>query len=268
MMNIKNKLPTRAADPIACLIHPLKKLCVNDFFHDITFEKGQISMLSNRADFFEYYYKNQIPVVCTNDQGRMLPPGIYLDCKLKRDYADYSSAFLKVSKQFNIKNFLHLIEVEQDCQHMYSFSFDLDEIDFLHLVTNNIRNITNFISHYKLQANEIITQAKLPKNRIILPINRSNMNLNGHPRPLSEILKTDQPIVSTLNQAFQFTNRQRDCANLLLDGCTIKEIAEALHLSPRTVETHLNKLKIKLQCKTKRDLRVKLKSHHNKLLTE
>jgi len=63
----------------------------------------------------------------------------------------------------------------------------------------------------------------------------------------------------TLNTPIKLTKRELDCAKLLVNGGRIKEIAAAIHLSPRTVETHLNNLKIKLNCRDKVELIIKLK---------
>jgi len=54
------------------------------------------------------------------------------------------------------------------------------------------------------------------------------------------------------------TDRQFECANLILTGMTIREIAEQLNLSPRTVETHIELIKNKLHCRSKTELIVKL----------
>lgn len=70
---------------------------------------------------------------------------------------------------------------------------------------------------------------------------------------------------STTIESVKWSNRQKDCAYLLLRGYTIKEIAQELCLSPRTIETHLNNLKQKLQCRTNIDLKKQLRNLGNRL---
>lgn len=47
------------------------------------------------------------------------------------------------------------------------------------------------------------------------------------------------------------TGREEECAILLLQGLTLKEVAKQLRLSPRTVEFYLKNIKSKLNCRTK-----------------
>ena len=45
----------------------------------------------------------------------------------------------------------------------------------------------------------------------------------------------------------KLSQRQQDCALLLVEGLTSKEIAKTLHLSYRTVEEYINILKVKFE---------------------
>jgi DNA-binding CsgD family transcriptional regulator len=51
-----------------------------------------------------------------------------------------------------------------------------------------------------------------------------------------------------------FTPRERECLFYLLYGKTAKAIARILNISPRTAETHIEKLKVKFGCHTKMEL--------------
>lgn len=50
------------------------------------------------------------------------------------------------------------------------------------------------------------------------------------------------------------TSRQQDCAELLINGASTKEIAKVLQLSPRTVESHIEILKEKFSAKNRSQL--------------
>lgn len=55
-------------------------------------------------------------------------------------------------------------------------------------------------------------------------------------------------------QVDALSDRERECLQQLLLGKTATEIGQALHLSPRTVESYLENLKEKLSCHSKREL--------------
>lgn len=52
----------------------------------------------------------------------------------------------------------------------------------------------------------------------------------------------------------KLAKRQTECLYYLVRGMTIKQIAKALNLSDRTVESYLEDLKVKLNCLNKSDL--------------
>jgi PAS domain S-box-containing protein len=60
--------------------------------------------------------------------------------------------------------------------------------------------------------------------------------------------------LSDEDASIYLTQREAECMLCLANGNSAKEIGKHLKLSPRTVEVHINRMKIKLNCKTKSEL--------------
>lgn len=236
---------------------PLHKLAVINFMHDITFGKGQITMLVSNEEIFLFYYRNQIPMLCTDNSGRTLSAGIYLNKILEEQHRDCSvlmPLMVRVGEQFG-QNFgktsLHIVTRENDCQHLYSLFFDLEENEFLHWVVNNGDFLKDFIDNYNHLANDIILEAKSPENRIILP-NSPDLNLASK----NKINKTDRLSVfhKKNNLPIHLSSQQSKCLALLLKGKSAKEIALEMKLSYRTVEHYLERIRKLLGCSSNKEL--------------
>lgn len=70
------------------------------------------------------------------------------------------------------------------------------------------------------------------------------------------------PLLASARPAAHLTARQRDIALLAANGTPSREIAEALHLSVRTVDSHLNSVYTKLGVTTRRQLAEALGTRH------
>lgn len=69
--------------------------------------------------------------------------------------------------------------------------------------------------------------------------------------------KNTKPVSYTLSDShcpLPLTEKQENCIFLLIRGKTVKEIAKILGISPRTVESHLEAVKNKLNCQNKSEI--------------
>ena len=63
------------------------------------------------------------------------------------------------------------------------------------------------------------------------------------------------------NETIIFSEREMECITLLVEGKSIKSIAEKLGISNRTVEAHINNIKIKAKVSYKNELIALIKNH-------
>jgi len=215
-------------------------------------------MLVSDEKVFLHYYQNKIPTLCTDQSGRTLAAGIYLNKTLegmRQDCTVLMPLLVKVGRQHG-QNYgqhsIHIVEREDDCQHLYSLFFDLNENDFLQWILNNGNFLNDFIHQYNLVAKNIILEAKNKENRIVLP-NFSDLapaakfDYSTEPTPLKLVHKN-------LNSPIYLSKQQSKCLLLLAKGKSAKKIAATMQLSHRTVEHYLEKIRKQLGCISTREI--------------
>lgn len=81
--------------------------------------------------------------------------------------------------------------------------------------------------------------------------------LKLHEADIKWIGKGKKPVSYILSEShspFSLTEKQENCLFHLVRGKTIKEISKILKISPRTVECHLDAIKLKYQCNSKAEI--------------
>lgn len=236
-----------------------KNLSFVNFMHDITFSNNQISMMVADQRMVDYYVQHQIPTLCTDNSGRVLADGLYLNKTLEHSYKECAilMPFLtKIGQQFSQnygQNSVHILRREKNCQHLYSLFFDLNELDFLQWVINNGAFLEDFIAQYNQKGSDLILEATSNENRIKLPNTHQFMNTEQWKE-----LKDSDLLLSLvhheLNLPIHFPKQQARCLLLMVQGKSAKEIAKELHISFRTVEYYFDKTRKQLGCSSNKKL--------------
>jgi DNA-binding CsgD family transcriptional regulator len=215
-------------------------------------------MLVSDEAIFHHYYNHRIPTICTDNKGRTLDNGFYINKilqKKSKEYAVLIPLIMQIGEKSNInygKNTLHVVVRERYCQHTYSFCSDLDEDDFLHWIINNGNVIKDFIDQYNAKAKDIILEAKDKKNRFILPTFKEYSTLMGVDNLLEGNLFG--VIHKNLHIPIYFTPQERKCLSLLVTAKSAKQIANIMKLSYRTVEHHFERIRRKLGCRSMKEV--------------
>ena len=116
------------------------------------------------------------------------------------------------------------------------------------------------------------------------PLTDHNNNVTGliyqcHPYQKSEVIRMLRQLDAKFNlgsnhytlnnrrNKYELTNREHECVFLLLRGKSAKEIGTLLSLSKRTVESYIENIKNKMNCKNKAEILVEavLSGYHTHL---
>lgn len=187
------------------------------------------------------------------------------------------ASFIGFREHSGIDHGITLVDKQPKSCEFYNFATRHANHAIINFYLNNLDILWRHTFYFKEKAAKLIKKAE--KDRFILP--RCN------PKKEKSILILDsaqdtfrQQAVSTSpikryyllsgNWDVYLTEPEARSCYYLLQSKSIKEIAQLMILSPRTVENHLAKIKIKLDCSTKSELVKKLKTETNlsKILDE
>lgn len=249
---IENFTTITGLDLIKSICSPFKAMGIANFHHDITFGKGEISMLTTEPEIFKLYYKNRLPAVCTDDGGRTIKPGIYTYEMLVANHKDCALALPSYISRFNpsSRKLIFIIENDNDCQHSYTLFPEFKGADYSYWLINNIASIQNAIEQYKILAKDIIFDVKQKKNRFTLPLFTEPSE--KFQSPIND--KNLKVFHKENNFPIYLSKQQSLCLLFLLQGKSAKEIGIAMRLSFRTVEHYLARARKLLGCRSNKDL--------------
>lgn len=257
-LDLKNHFSLASASSVEEICHdPLRSISVTYFNYIKIYNDGSRELLTNNAPWIDHFYRNSLyKTVGVIDIEYLLPKGYFLWSELKSDDPAYSQG----KESFNIDNGISFVAKTNESTTLYIFASTKNNEVINNFYVRNIDLFKRFILYFRDKAHAILKKASA--NKIFLPEKQIITNRKLNIIDISEntrqefINKTSIEKFFILNKEgnLYLTKREAECIAHMIDGSTAKQIAKILGISFRTVESHLNIIKKKLQCSTKEDL--------------
>jgi DNA-binding CsgD family transcriptional regulator len=252
------KYTCRNNEKIKKITEPLHSVFgITEFWHFRVFGDGTFTFLGSAPDVNEYYYGSHFykksPFFKHPDQ---LKSAFFLSNSLRHEGYRWTQG--EIEKKFNMQLPFNIIRKEEGFSHEFGFStrnpdFPLDTVCINYLYVLN--RFCDFFIEETASIQEKILEEKFNIGHLVGDSFRDPFPFpqDLHPN-LKEFYKKLKRINSCKYGTVQFTQQEKRCLSYFLKRKTYREIAEALHLSPRSVETYFQVIKEKLNCDTQSEL--------------
>lgn len=165
--------------------------------------------------------------------------------------------FGPLKESFNITNGITLIRQTAHTCDFYCFGSTPDNAPIVNFYLNNIDLLEYFILYFNDKGKKVLEKAE--SDRQILPTfhhNKDEQEKLGFRIKATERINflASLPINQHYINDTYLSTRELQCLTLLAEAKTTKEIGKKLNISPRTVETYLQRIKDKTNLTHKSDL--------------
>ncbi|MBA8667208.1 hypothetical protein H1Q59_04805 [Holosporaceae bacterium 'Namur'] len=151
--------------------------------------------------------------------------------------------------KFNVANGISFFQKKHDIIECWSFVMDCTHEQGDLFLLDNMNFLKQFILYFNHHSKSLvetlitskISLPKLPKELVLSIINQKRQ-----PQAITRDIQIQKYSINiTENNRINLTKREVECLQNLALGKSIKEIADILDISDRTVEVYLNNIKIK-----------------------
>jgi DNA-binding CsgD family transcriptional regulator len=208
------------------------------FEHSRIYHDGKIFFISDNSKYLEHFFKNKYSrpaFEVYNTSGIFLWDGI-------PELLTYDPQVLDMKLNFNIDHGVSFVKIEKGYLDIHDFATTSNRQDMINFYINNKDILDNFYQEYTDKFSKIINNGN---NFTTIPLRPKNFNHNMN-------------IAALFNN---LTQREEECLDLLSKGYTAKMTANALTISSRTVEKHIENIKEKFNVKHKAELISKYKDY-------
>lgn len=237
-------------DSVSEMVYPfIDELKITFFSHVRVWHTGVFKSLMTETNLSRFYMEHKYPIRFSLGNNIILNSGCYL---LKNLPNLSSQQELNVTRdKFNLDHLIYLVDKQPKWDDLFILATTPENGVFVNLVFNNLDFIKQGLHRYKYYARELLKKApgmSYPSHYFMEQEKQYQYKLQMDRNILHKIL------LPLNDMEVSISKQEYHCLGFLIQNRSVKEIAQLMNLSPRTVETYLNNLKSKLHCQNNSEL--------------
>ncbi len=240
--NVDKLLRVYSHEDMERVCEPLKLLGIHHFHFSQVFKDNTRISLSKNKTWLEHFYKNNLSSHAHFSRLRAYQNSITLWSDINE-----SDVILKERKLFSItNNGITIVSNKLESCNLYHFAAE-DSVQVNMLFASHTELLHQFINYFHEKAFSIIKDTL--KTKLIMP-----------PQENKKLTVIDSDLLDAFNKKTKYkrfyideyncylTRQEMAIVKEWIQGRSCAQIAAANHSSPKTVQTHINNVKSKLQC--------------------
>lgn len=242
--SIKRSPAILSSVDIAEICSPLNHFDLLHFNYRRTYADGSRALLTNDPNWLTHYYDAGYANHGTFENIDEIQSGYVLWQALENN-ATFANIFADARNNFNIDNGLTIIKKQFNYVEFFHFGATRDNHAAVNRCLENLDGLEKFILYFRDKAAKLLacaTETKLhsPIKPILLDAKQGDACITHQHRYL-------------FNKTIWLSRQETFCLFFYLRGKTIKNIAEIMRISARTIEEYINNIKKKTGLNTKYD---------------
>jgi DNA-binding CsgD family transcriptional regulator len=172
---------------------------------------------------------------------------------------------LEILQENNVHNTFNIIKERENSLESYYFATDMNSPLIKELYLHNSSILEEFISHFHKVGYELCDSSDVTKQGTSPYLRKTYPDIEGIFKRVdlwedkalefnSLLHSNQQEKIREMARKNALSPRELQCLIRLSTAKTAKEIAHELNLSPRTVETHIDKIRLKTACNTQKEI--------------
>jgi len=224
---------SETSEQVKGIVSPLLDCGIKIFNHFRIYNDNAGVDLTTTPDFCEFYARNHLyREACVGDWDQYQDGYYFWDT-----LTSAPNAYKAIEEQCKSSHGIVIIRRYENCSDQFHIGGFIDNPGIKNFFINSRDYMEKFIEYYYQEAQDLIINAY--QHRYCFP---------GDKRECSEILKSENIKKTTnfLKIENKLTKREFECVKLCSQGYTSKVIARCLHISPKTVDRHLENAQKKI----------------------